>query len=416
MTKIITILAVICSVLLSAQQLDTLSIGTGYTQQVWYNLETGNKTRASGATWDIAFSMRPRVDGSIWVNPNATLYKAIAPASAWATVTIDTLTLTPQYGVDSTWSMGAFNRTGDNSLNYGWGNYSPVTHNIVGDSIYVVKNLAGKWQKILIERLALDTSFFFKYADLNGANEKAVELKKANYKDRLMGYYSLVTHAALDREPAIKTWDLTAFRYYGLTPDNTGSFQSYPLTGILQSPNVTVAKVIKRDTASDSQSGLTYNSRINTIGSDWKAFDLTAGWKVADSTAYFIKAQNGKIYKLIFTRFGGTTTGNMIFTKELILTSSIKDETGNIGTFAVYPNPAKSDNMTLIYDINVPNQSVDFQLISITGQVVFSQKRLNTEGGLVQQILPSLNVSSGLYLARLTWGGKSIVQKVMIKD
>jgi hypothetical protein len=416
MKKNITLIFALFSLILSAQKLDTLSIGAGYSQQVWYNLETGAKTQSAGSTWDIAFSMRPRVDASIWVNPNVTLYKAVAPASAWTTVVVDTLTLTPQYGVDTTWSMGAFNRTGGGSLDYGWGSYSPVTHNITGDSIYVIKNLAGKWQKILIEKLALDTSFFFKYADLNGTNEKSVELKKGNYKDRLLGYYSLVNNAAVNREPSIKEWDLTAFRYYGLTPDNTGALQSYPLTGILQNPNVTIAKAAKRDTASDSHTGLTFSSRTNVIGADWKTFDLSAGWKVADSTVYFVKALNGKIHKLIFTRFGGSSNGNMIFTREALLTSSVKDEMGKIASMSIYPNPAKADNINLIYDINTAGQSLDFQLVSLSGQVVYAQKLQNTEGGLVQQNIPSLSIPSGLYLARLTWAGKSVVQKVMIQN
>ncbi|MBL7817522.1 MAG: T9SS type A sorting domain-containing protein [Saprospiraceae bacterium] len=416
MKKIITILIVLFSFSLAAQQIDTLSIGAGYTQQVWYNVATGAKTQAPALNWDVAFSMRARVDAAIWVNPNATLYRAIAPASAWATVNVDTTTLTPQYGVDSTWSMGAFNRTGDNNLNYGWGSYNPVTHNVVGDSIYIIKNLAGKWQKILIDKMPLDTSFIFKYANLDGTNEKIVEIRKTQYTNRLMSYYSLVNHTILDREPAIKEWDLTAFRYYGLVSDNTGYFQDYPLTGILQNPNVTIAKAVKRDTANDSYSGLTFSNRVNVIGADWKVFDLSTGWKVADSTVYFIKSQNGKIYKIIFTKFGGSSNGNMIFTKEALTTTSVRDESGSKSSFAIYPNPVQSDNINLIYSIHNSTETIDFQLINLAGQIVFTQKLKNTEGVLQQQNISIPNLNAGLYAAHLSWNGQSIVQKVLVQN
>jgi Secretion system C-terminal sorting domain len=417
MKSSLTIFAIFLSLFSSAQQLDTISIGAGYTQQVWYGLESDKETKSSGATWDLAFSMRSRKDAAIWVNPNATLYKAVTPIADWSIFNnVDTLTLTPQYGVDSAWAMGAFNRTGDNSLDYGWGTYNPVNHNVKGDSVYVIKSVAGKWYKIMIERLALDTSFFFKIADLNGTNEKSIELKKSDYKDRLMGYYSLANNAALNREPSNKEWDLTAWRYYGLTPDNTGALQSYPLTGILQNDGVLIAKVVKRDTANDNTTGLKFQNRINVIGADWKSFDLTAGWKVADSTAYFVKTLNGKVYKLILTRFGGNSTGNMIFKREQVATTSSTNDDGSKATFGIYPNPTRGDNITLLYDIKTAAQSIDFQLINLAGQVVYRQKLQNNEGGFTQQTLPNLNVPKGFYVAYLQWGGKFLSHKVIIQD
>ena len=57
---------------LSAQTLDTISIGAGYTQQVWYKLETDVETKKSNLDWDLAFSTRIQRDAAINTNPFAT--------------------------------------------------------------------------------------------------------------------------------------------------------------------------------------------------------------------------------------------------------------------------------------------------------------------------------------------------------
>ena len=401
---------------LSAQTLDTISIGAGYIQQVWYKLENDVETKKSNLDWDLAFSTRVQRDAAINTNPFATLYKAIASASAWSTLTVDTLTLVPQNGLDTTWSVGTFNITGNNVFDYGWGGYNPATHHVNGDSIYVLKTVAGAWKKIIINRLSYDTTFMFRYADLNGANEVSASLNKNAFVGKNFGYYSIATNSKIDREPFIKDWDFVAGRYYGLTPDPiTGQLVSYPLTGILHNDGVKVAKVVKRDTSNDSFNELNFNPKINVIGSDWKTFDLaTNQWKVADSTAYFIKTSVGKIYKIIFTKFGGSSTGNIIFTREAVKTTSVQDVKNGTAVLAVYPNPASDGNITLVYDLGKDAQSVDIQLFNIAGQSVYAQKRTYTEG-LEQLTLPTLNLNAGIYFAQIRWNGQVMTQKVIVK-
>ena len=406
---------------LNAQTLDTISIGAGYSQQVWYKLETDKEVKSAANNWDLAFSTRGNRDATIWVNPSASLYRATVPASAWATMTVDTLTLTAekqQFNADTVWYNGAFNYTGDNLFNYGWGTYNIISHNVVGDSVYVMKTLSGAWKKILIEKLAYDTSYFVKYADLNGANEKSFEVKKNNFKGKYFGYFSFTTHATLDRDPLSKDWDLTFWRYIGLTPDpNTGKLQNYPLTGALSSEDVKIAKAI-RDTTNDKTENLNFQSKINVIGADWKNFDQANNrWSLVDSTAYFIKTANGKIYKIIFTGFGGSANGNMIFTREDIkaITSSLDVPNDGVAAMGVYPNPATDGAITLVYELGKTSaQDVDIQLFNLAGQAVFSKKTLYTEG-VQQYTLPTLELNSGIYFARIRWGGKMLTQKIVVR-
>ena len=200
----LTLLIALSFATISAQTLDTLSMGAGYATQLWYKFETDKETKAPISNWDLAFSVRKQ-DAAIWVNHAASLYKAVAPASAWATMTVDTTALMAanqtQVNADSSWITGAMNRSGDNVFDYGWGNYNVASHNVTGDSVYVIRSTTdAKWHKILIERLALDTSYFVRIADLNGANQVIVEIKKGDYTGKNFGYYSFAAAAQFDVE------------------------------------------------------------------------------------------------------------------------------------------------------------------------------------------------------------------------
>jgi Secretion system C-terminal sorting domain len=400
--------------------LDTLTMGPNYSIQSWYKFETDKETKAPINNWDLAFTTKS-LDAGIFVNHAALLYKAAAPASAWATMTVDTTALlatgSQQVNTDTSWSVGALNRTQNGVFDYGWGNYSVVTHNVTGDSVYVMKAATdGKWRKFVIERLALDTSYFIKIANLDGTNPATFEVKKRAYAGKNFGYYSFATGAQLDREPSSKDWDVTVWRHWGLTADAAGVFQSYLLTGFLQNYGTSVAKVVRRDTASDVFAGQVFKPQINIIGADWKTFSpATNVWKLSDSTAYFVKTANGKIYKMIFTGFGGAGTGNAIFTRELVgQVTSVKVADDKIAALAVSPNPATDGYFNIVYDFGKTPQQANFQLFNLAGQAVYTQKLQNTEGVQVLQ-MPTLNLTNGVYLARLTFDGQSLVRKLVIQ-
>jgi hypothetical protein len=404
---------------LSAQTLDTISMGPGYANQVWYKYETDKETKSPMNSWDLGFTA-VRLDASVWVNPNAFVSKAVAPISAWATMTVDTNAIfagPKQVNSDTIWSVGALNRTQDGVFDYGWGSYNIASHNVVGDSVYVIKAASdGKWRKFYIEKLALDTSYFVKIADLNGANPITLEVKKGAYAGKNFGYYNFATAAQIDREPLSKDWDVTVWQHWGLTPDQNGTLQSYLLTGMLHNVGTSVAKV-KRDTASKVFAGLNFKPQINVIGADWKSYNpATNSYKVPDSTAYFVKTVNGKIYKMIFTGFGGSANGNCIFTREYIaqVATGVKDAEGKIAALAVSPNPASDGQFNIVYDFGKTPQQADFQLFNLAGQSVYRQKLPNSEGVQVLQ-MPTLNLTNGIYLARLTYDGNTLIRKIVIQ-
>ena len=152
---------------------------------------------------------------------------------------------------------------------------------------------------------------------------------------------------------------------------------------------------------------------VNTIGVDWRVLNGFT-FTVLDSISYFLKNRTGKYFKINFTGFSGSSVGNFIFERKAVTVTSVKDVYTGAASLAVYPNPSNGSNLTLVYDLGKSAQNADFQLVTLTGQAVYTQKLKNTEG--VQQLaLPQLDLVSGLYFAVLQWGGKSVVQKIVIK-
>jgi Secretion system C-terminal sorting domain/HmuY protein len=409
-----TIVSTLFFTSLQAQTLDTISLGAGYANQVWYNLLTDAEYRSPKSNWELAFSVL-KPDAAIWVHPTINLYRSNKPISAWAGA-LDTMGLAASrihQNTDTDWTYGAFNATSSGQFDFGWGSYNLATHDVTGDSIYVLQYPNGTYKKIMIEKLSYDTSYFFKYANLDGTGEQSVELKKATYGAKNFAYYSLTTNSATDREPLRADWDLTALQYKSLAPDANGVLIPYTLTGILHNRGVTTAK-IRRDTANNTWNTLTFKTDINAIGANWKSYNQpTNAYTVTDSTAYFVKTKNGRIYKLIFTGFV-PADGNMIFKRQYLLGTSVEDvKNGNIA-LAVYPNPAADGDVQIVYDLGNYVGNAQLQLSDITGKTIWTEKVIGNETLNVVQ-MPQLNLTSGIYFIQLAYNGKHITQKIVIR-
>jgi Secretion system C-terminal sorting domain len=410
----------------------TISMGQGYAQNVWYNLETDVETKGTAFGWDLAISMRG-FDGSIFTNPFDTVYKAITTVANFATVShIDTLPKTASrilFNSDTTWNRGALNNNAVSGVfDYGWGNYGQVTNNVVGDSIYIIKLSTGVWKKMFIEKLSYDTAYFIKYANLDGTSEQRVEIsKKANVGKNFL-YLNLTTNAVLDLEPKTTAWHLLFSRYHSTAIDPaSGQAAPFVVSGVssntilanVRGVNVYggsfVAKVTRKDTASDAYTANQFGTSMGAIGGDWKYYDYqNFKYIMSDSSTYFVKTPTGKVYKLIFKGFGGATNGNFIFSKEYMLGTSVQDPKDGIAALAVSPNPAIDGQIQVVFDLGKNVQQANFQLFNLAGQSVFTQKLSNTEG-LQSMTLPSLGLSSGIYIARVNYDGKAMIQKVVVR-
>src|SRR5690606_27879220 len=202
----------------------------------------------------------------------------------------------------------------DEDGNMGWGTYNTLSHIISGTQMYAILMADGMtWKKLRIDGLVGGT-YHFTYADLDGSNEQNATLAKSGFSGRNFGYWDLTQHTSVDREPASADWDLLFTKYMS----DLGAMW-YGVAGVLQNTGVQVAQLDGVDpltveaVAAEGQ----YSSAINIIGSDWKTLSGFS-YVIVPDRAYFVKAKNGALWKLVFTDYSGSATGVMTFTQELV--------------------------------------------------------------------------------------------------
>ncbi len=379
---------------------DTVYIGAGYANQTWYSLPNDEQGHAPNAEWHLAFDVTG-FGSTVLINSVAGLNIWTYPSSGisgWSSV--DTTGLSSwsmRYNSDTSWSYGALGRylNSSNPYDVGWGEYNMTTHQIVGDSIYIVKTPAGAFKKFAIT--SLNSGIYnFKYANLDGSGLMTKTLDKSNFANKNFGYFSFSTDTSFNREPDNTNWDLLFTQYTGFIP------QAYTLTGVLTNKGMTVAKcsnIIGKDTFVTWGAG-TYMPEINTIGYDWKHFNGTS-YTIQDSLVYFVARTNGEIWKMIFTGYTGSTNGGFIFSKEKLYTPTSVANVNelNVG-LAVYPNPTVGGRTNLVINALENSNGMNVTITDLKGSVIFSQTMEGTTG-LHQIALNTTTWAQGMYVVRV---------------
>ena len=403
-----------CAMFTKAQVItDTVSCGATYANQIWYSLENDNQADAPKNNWDIAFDVssygtsihiNSAIGVTLWTHPDLTI-------ADWAE-TADTAgitTWTAAYNSETSWVTGAFDQgVSSDPFDVGWGMYNVVTHVVSGDSIFILKLANNSYKKLWIENLSGGT-FNFKYADLDGTNEQTAALLKSAYTGRNFAYYSIQNNQAVDREAVASTeWDLVFGQYTTFIP------MAYTVAGVLSNKDVTVAKAENLDDAAsyNNWGAHEFSENINEIGYNWKNF-TGMSWEIQDSLAFFVKSTTDDIWKVIFTGFGGSGTGNFIFTKEKLSTAHVTDLGQNTGSFAIYPNPAR-EQLNLVYNFDQAVQNGTYKVLELSGKTVLSGA-LNTNSGLHTQQLETSALKAGSYIVSLEFDGQSLQHKLIIQ-
>ncbi len=383
----------------------TVTTGPGNTLQTYYSLQNDVVVSTALADWDLAFELTG-ITGSILVNTakGHQVYKAPYAIAEWAS--LDTTGLQAgwpmQQNSETDWSSGALNQglTAD-PFDLGWGVYNFVTHNIVGDSCFVLHTAAGDWKKLRIDGFtATSNSFGFTWADLDGSNEQMGTLVRSDYPGKNFAYYSLATNEALDLEPASADWDLLFTKYIGYV---TSPFPTwYPVVGVMQNRMVPALQVDGVPTGSATFWGQEFSDDINVIGFDWKSFNQTTfQWEYAADRTYFVQDRAGSIWKLVFTAYGGSANGDITFNQELVGQASV-NEHGVSSAITIAPNPVRGATANLILAGDM--SSARLSIIDMNGRVV-SEERLGSQSGLVQHPLDISALQAGLYVVRVQGQG-----------
>ena len=396
---------------LLAQEQKEVVTGAGYADDVYYSLENGTVTTVARNNWDIAFIAQV-MSVSILANNGSGVELYTYPdgdIDDWATVDTTGMDWTPMYNSIETFDMGAFNANtipGDD-FDYGWGRYNMTTHQITGDSIFIIKTLADSIMKVAItQKNPMTNTWEFKYAYLDGSNEQIVPLSAGAYVDKYFVHYSIDSTKFVDREPAMEDWDLLFTKYYDYTIP-------YIVTGVLINDDHILAQEV-RESGMDQSTHTSYvdtafADTISIIGSDWKTFDMGSfTYILNDTVVYYLKTDDGDsttnsaYYKIYFTGFTGSSEGKYTFMQERLTIVSVgKNEVMNL--LQVYPNPA-ADHINVVFDL-VGRSEID--IIDMTGRLVRTTRY--DASGFTNLSLDVSSLNPGVFFVRVSAEGESNV-------
>lgn len=372
MKTLFTLSIFLLAISIKAQDFVEISVGQGYSNQTHYSLSTQTDRSISNEAWDIAFSALGQQDAGVFINESATfmspqLQLYVLRGVSWEDDITNAATYedsTALYNPEMNWAEGAFNTTKDPSshFDFGWGAYNPQTHKIEGNTVYLVKQRNATYLKLMIDELA-GGIYTFRYANLDGSNEKVATVDKSDSAGSLI-HYSFGTSEVVD----IPTDSDIVFQRYTTPLDAGGNIVEYTVTGVLLQPGVEAVAIRGVDPTAinaedyDDQ----YSSQPNTIGYDWKSFDFTEGWSVETDRTYLVKNRDGAIYQLTFVDFEGSSTGTS--TVEIIEVSK-PSSTSTLpipAELTTYPNPT-TDFVTIGFPKDL---SFDYTIYDQRGQVM----------------------------------------------
>lgn len=392
----------------SQQVSDMISTGAGYSNSVFYSLENGEVANVSNEDWDVAFNTS-LLGADIRINGgrNVELY-AYPNGDTSDFMTVDTAGIsswTQLYNSSESWDEGAFNTNASGHPDYGWGVYNSTSHFVTGDSVFVIKTLSGNYKKIIIQSLA-SGYYNYKYSNLDNSGMTSESIQLSTYSDKNYFYYSLDNGTVVDREPVSGTWDFVATKY--LAPQPQGGY--YPSTGILMNRGLKAREARNTPVNTVLWSDFTEEEAIDVIGFDWKSFNMTTfTYDIESDLSYFVTDRADNIWQVIFTGFGGSSTGNIDFTKEMISAVSIGEN--NAINLGLYPNPTSSQ-VTFLYD-NLNEEMATVTVYDLQGKVVYSSGFVGE--GFNQQTVDVSFLNAGIYNVIIKTENRIGTQKLIIQ-
>ncbi len=400
--SVLTIIALVFSTSILAQESMDSVTTKGSTEDVYYNFNTGKKVAVDQDNWDLAFE-NLGFTASVLINDQKGVMLYTAPYDVEEWTQFDTagyMSWKETINSSSSWSSGAFNQDLQSETDLGWGTYNVQTHVISGDSVYMLKLADGSFKKMYIKDLTGGT-YTFVYANIDGSSEMTAMVTKKDMNGQNFGYYSVEDQKVVPREPDTKEWDVVFTQYVIPVPTGPGSFQNYPVSGVKINKAMEVAQRDGIDVMSDDTTNLTWTTNISEIGSDWKTWDGTQ-YVYAQDRAYFVRLTNGAVWKMYFTKYEGGPLGTYHFVKEKIA-SGVNVQNVLNASSSIYPNPSNGGAVT----VSLSNQ---FELKGIT---VLSSA-MNTVATSTSNTINTAELASGMYFVQIETNQGTAIKKLLI--
>lgn len=381
---------------------DSVTMGAGYANQIWYSMSGGEVSQSPNNNWDLAFTTyfmgaaaysNTAQGVKVFMVPNTdTLGFAVVDSTGYST-------WEEMKNADTSWSRGAFNYNMTSHPNYGWGMYDQViTHEVVGDSLFLIRmGTAGSYtfKKLWLKKKTVQGNWIFRYANLDNSGDVTDTILMSDYAGKNFSYYSLMNGTELNREPLTTNWDITFTRYETYSPavgciPGVGYFN---VTGVLHNEKVVTAQAdgVDFSTVDFASYQSQLDSNISVIGYDWKCSGVITADRV-----YFIKA-NTAIWKIQFTGYD-FNIGKIVFSKsEVSNTSAISaaDNSGN--SISIYPNPS-TGNSSLIVDAK-KSGTASFNIYNTVGEMIATEV-VTLRSGLNVVPLNTNEIADGIYFVR----------------
>jgi hypothetical protein len=396
---------------------DTLYMGAGYANEIYYSMSAGQQGTAVRSSWDIAFRAN-WMSASIITNDASGVVLYTYPNSdtaGWKNVdTIGIKNWTKMYNSPTDWETGAFCVNQKGNPDYGWGIYNQFapTHPVVGDSLFIIKLRDGSFRKLwIIQKISTNNVFEFRFANIGGNGETTmVSLDCAPYSSKNFIGYSISDNKIVDFEPvASKKWDILFTKYMGLSGTTP-----YPYTGALSNYGVKANKFKPVSLDYTEYTSAPMNDSRSFIGAGWKAFNFgTNTYDMVDSLVYFVQDKGGNINKLIFKGFD-IPTGRIILAKGIISFTGINDAKTSGFNAAVYPNPV-SDVMNLVINPGKASSAL-VNLFDVAGHAVLSKRYTIQAEELTTLQIPVSELRSGIYMVKIQAGEDVISRKVIVNN
>lgn len=274
-------------------QIGVADMGADYGYQVWFSLSDNRVVHKNKKTdWDLSFEAssqgyRVCLNGSKAMRVYPTTASALEAVADTAGIASGGRADRPSGHPDST-------AIGD------WRQQSPV---------YIINRGYTEWGRpagfLKLKLLSVTPeAYVFEYADFETAQVHRGRVTKNTRVNWVA--YSFDTHAAVAAlEPPRETYDLCFTNYTHLFYD---PLQYYQVTGVLiNSYGTRVARITDKpfqQLVLGDTLGRRFESRRNSIGYDWKTFDLKTNlYSVNSAVTYLIQDSRGYFFKLRFVDF-----------------------------------------------------------------------------------------------------------------
>ncbi|MES2763649.1 MAG: HmuY family protein [Bacteroidota bacterium] len=273
-----------------------VNMTSNYKNQVWFSLSENKIVSTNYKTdWDIAFESSVTGDHVILNSAlGARVYKTnhnqLSDVTDTTGLAVHELVDSPTGNLDST----------------AIGDWQPNNTVYILNRGFSETGQALGFYKIKITSVST-TGFVFEYADIFGTQtyQKTVS-KNEQYN---FNAYSFSSHQQLSIEPFKENYDMCFTQF---THVFTNPLHYYQVTGVLTNSFKTrVTSITDRpfaDITINDTLGRTFTRNKNSIGYDWKSFDLNTNlYTVNTNLCYIINDNEGFYYKLHFIDFYNST-------------------------------------------------------------------------------------------------------------